>query len=177
MPRALDEETLQALALRYVERYATTRMKLLRYLARKLRERGWSEDAERPADLEALADRFVALGYVDDRLYGEAKARGLGARGYGRRRVEGALKAAGVAETLREEITLTLDAKTALLTLARRRRFGPFAREAPDRDVARKQFAAMVRAGHAPDLVARLMQFDDAEVLMAEWQDEDVDHF
>ena len=37
----LDEAGLNELALAYVARYATSRAKLLAYLARKLRERGW----------------------------------------------------------------------------------------------------------------------------------------
>ena len=36
----LDQPALERAALRYVERYATTRAKLVAYLTRKLRERG-----------------------------------------------------------------------------------------------------------------------------------------
>ena len=170
----LDADALGALALRYVERYATTHGKLLRYLARKLRERGWRE-GEAPADPEALADRLVSLGYVDDRLYGEAKARSLSARGFGARRVEGALREAGVAETLRSEIGDALDERAALLVYARRRRFGPYAGEVADPDQARKHYAACLRAGHAPPLVARLMATDaeGREALEAEWTEKD----
>ena len=54
----LDRKGLEELALRYVGKYATTRAKLTSYLARKLRERGWSHSAE--PDLEAIANRFSA---------------------------------------------------------------------------------------------------------------------
>lgn len=63
-PPPLDEDALRELALRYVGRFATSRGKLLAYLARKLRERGWGGEA--PADPEALVARFAELGYVDD---------------------------------------------------------------------------------------------------------------
>ena len=60
----LDRKRLDELALRYVGRYATTRAKLRTYLARKLRERGWSE-AGAP-DLEALGERFADRGEVGE---------------------------------------------------------------------------------------------------------------
>ncbi len=169
--RTLDQDGLRALAIRYVERYATTRAKLLTYMGRKLRERDWT--GERPADPEAIADRFVELGYVDDRIYGEAKARSLSVRGYGAMRVEGALRQAGVDEDLRDEIRGTLDAQRSLLAYAQRRRFGPYARDEPDADRIRKQFAACMRAGHEAGLVKRLMAARDAGALEREWAAEE----
>lgn len=157
----LDEGSLREMALRYVGRYATTRAKLARYLHRKLQERGWAGKA--PADIEALVRRFDEMELVNDRLYGEAKARGLAARGYGPRRVESALFADGVETELRREITDAHDAHTALAAFARRRRFGPYASSAPEREQARRQFAAMVRAGHDIDLVRRLMAAQSPE--------------
>src|SRR4051794_29303359 len=90
----LDERRLNELALRYVGRFATTRAKLRSYLARKLDERGW--DGERDPDPEAIAERFAAQGYVDDSSYALAKSQSLTGRGYGKRRVVQALKAAGI---------------------------------------------------------------------------------
>ncbi len=81
----LDAARLDELALSYVGRFATSRAKLLTYLKRKLRERGWGGEGEPP--LEGLADRLVRLGYIDDRAYALAKARSLTGRGYGGRRV------------------------------------------------------------------------------------------
>lgn len=43
----LDPARLERLALRYVERFATTRVKLTRYLERKVRERGWDNEIGR----------------------------------------------------------------------------------------------------------------------------------
>ena len=74
-PPPLERAALQELALRYVGKYATTRAKLRAYLSRKLRERGW--DGAREPDLEALAERFAELGYVDDAAYALSKSRSL----------------------------------------------------------------------------------------------------
>ena len=92
----LNHAALQELALRYVGKYATTRAKLRTYLARKLRERGW--DGEREPDLEALANRFAEIGYIDDASYALSQSRSLGARGYGKKRLAQKLRLAGVDE-------------------------------------------------------------------------------
>jgi regulatory protein len=149
----LSHDDLQALALRYVGRYATTRAKLRAYLARKIRERGW--DDRREPDLEAIANRFAELGYVDDSAYALSKSRSLTGRGYGKRRLQQKLHAAGVddADSTRALDHADLEAIAAALRFAERRKIGPFAASAPlDRKAREKAVAAMVRAGHAPPL-------------------------
>jgi regulatory protein len=144
----LDRERLQELALRYVGKYSTTRSKLRSYLARKLRERGW-EGAREP-DLEALANRFAELGYVDDAAFALAQSRSLSARGYGKRRISEKLRLAGVEQGDGEAAGEHADgeAVAAALRFAKRRRFGPFASEPADRALVEKWTAAMIRAGH-----------------------------
>jgi regulatory protein len=145
----LDGKSLHQLALRYVGRFATTRAKLRAYLARKVRERGWA-GAGAP-DLEALAERFAALGYVDDAGYALAKSRALTGRGFGRRRVVQALHVAGIREEDGAAARDYADAEavSAALRFAERRRIGPFA-AAPVTDPRQRQkaLAAMTRAGH-----------------------------
>ncbi len=154
-PKPLTAASLDWFALRYVERFATTRAKLRRYLGDKLRERGWAGEGTAPID--AVVERLSALGYVDDRAFGEAKARGLARRGFGVRRVTQALMAAGVEPDLRAEIGETVDGEAAAIAYARRKKLGPFAVVEAGPDVQRKQFAAMVRAGHPFEAVKRVM--------------------
>lgn len=157
--RPLDETTLRDLALAYVARFATTAAKLESYLARKVRERGLAEDGDgRTVDLDvtALVTRLVELGYVDDEVYARSKSRDLSARGYGARRVEQALWAAGVEESLREDTAPgEAESRRAAILLAKKRRFGPFGSAPPEEEPAEetrkrreKQVAAMLRAGH-----------------------------
>ena len=132
-PRPIDAAQLQELALDYAARYSTTAAKLRRYLQRKLGERVWTP-AE-PADIESLVQRLVALGYIDDRAYAASKQRDLTARGFGAGRVRGALSAAGVsrddvAAVLAPDDDTPADPYARAIAFARRRRFGPFAREA-----------------------------------------------
>ncbi len=143
----LDASALDRLALRYVERYATTRAKLASYLARKIRARGWDGD---PADPHALAERMAALGYIDDLGFGEARAAALARRGLGRHRVTGALLQAGLTRDDAETLAPAIAARAldAALAFARRRRIGPFGTEIADRERRQKQLSAMIRAGH-----------------------------
>jgi regulatory protein len=158
----LDRVALERLALRYVERFATTRGKLAAYLMRKVRERGWEGEA---ADSVAIAERFAELGYVNDRLYAESKASAMARRGLGARRVSDALRHAGVQERDAAEIAPQIAERSieTALAFARKRRIGPFAEVRADRDKAAKQVAAMVRAGHSPDLAWKIARMDPGE--------------
>jgi regulatory protein len=179
-PRPLDAERLQELALAYVARFATTAAKLETYLSRKLRERGWNagkdrgedlgEDAGEQSgapdswpDLQAISARFVEMGYIDDEAYARSRSGGLLRRGYGPRRVSQDLYAAGIDEQIRSHLAPGEAAiRKAALALARKRRFGPFASEEPDRDRKQKQIAAMLRAGHGFDTVKAIMNAGSA---------------
>jgi len=158
----LDAAALDRLALRYVERFQTTRAKLAYYLARKVRERGWEGPA---ADPQAIAERFARIGYVDDRAFAGAKAAALGRRGLGARRVAGALTAAGVGEADRDHVApaVAADAPDAALRFARRKRIGPYAAAPADRAGQERQVAQMLRAGHPFDLSRRIARMAPGE--------------
>lgn len=146
----LDEKRLEELALRYVERFATTRAKLRSYLARKVRERGW--DGAREPGFERIATRFAEQGYVDDAAYALAKSHSLAGRGYGKRRLIEKLRVAGVEESDGEAARDHADSEalTAALRFAERRRIGPFALAATrDPKQRERALAAMIRAGHS----------------------------
>lgn len=155
-PQPLDHARLEELALAYVARFATTRAKLETYLARKLRERGWAGEGSPP--VEQLAAKFEQAGYIDDAVYARAKAGSLLRRGYGMRRVDQALSHAGVDGAVRDAVPFGEDdLRAAALALARKRRFGPFGAQLPDRAVREKQIAAMLRAGHSMEHVLALI--------------------
>jgi regulatory protein len=161
---ALDQKRLDELALRYVGRYATTRGKLRTYLARKLRERGWSGNAE--PDVEAIAERFAELGYIDDAAYALNKSQALAGRGYGKRRLTEKLRAAGVdeAHSISARAHADREALAAALRFAERRRIGPFALEpVSDPRQRDKAVAAMVRAGHGFGLARAIVTLPPGE--------------
>lgn len=162
--KPMTASSLDWFALRYVERFQTTESKLTDYLLRKLKERGWAGEGEPPVD--AVVARLAGLGYVNDRLYSESKARGLERRGYGPRRVAQALTAAGVDADLRDEIREDIDAPAAAIAFARRKRYGPFGPADVAPDVREKQLAAFIRAGHG---------FALARAILAAEREEDLD--
>jgi regulatory protein len=172
----LDETMLRDLALAYVARFATTAAKLEGYLARKIRERGIAEDTDGRAqelDVTGLVTRLIELGYIDDDAYARSRSRDLTQRGYGKRRVEQALWAAGVEEQARSENAPGEAAsRRAAMLLARKRGFGPFARdphEEEDFESARrrreKQIAAMLRAGHLYEHVQFILEAAQPDIV------------
>ena len=164
-PVPLDPRSLRDLALHYAARFATTRAKLVAYLDRKIKMRGWA--GEIPPDTGALADEFADSGYVDDAAFAKSRAESMARRGYGARRIAAALHQAGIEPELRGA---TLDAAAehadaAAIALARRRRFGPFGDAADDPAIRQKQIAAMIRAGHSFDIARRIVHAPDQNEL------------
>lgn len=174
----LGEATLRDLALHYAARFATTGARLESYLVRKIRERGLAEDADGrtlEVDIRALVARLVELGYVDDDAYARMRARDLGARGYGARRVEETLRHAGVGESLRQAHKPGEAAsRRAAALMAQKKRLGPFGAQVEGRDplTARKAHekavAAMLRAGH---------QYDHTRFILAARTSEDIEEW
>jgi regulatory protein len=183
----LTEPALRDLALHYAARFATTGARLEGYLARKLKERGVAEDADGRTvaiDIPALVARLVALGYVDDDAYARMRARDLGARGYGGRRVEQALRFAGVEDSVRQaHAPGDAAGRRAAALMAQKRRLGPWgiARgDSPDplarRKAHEKAVAAMLRAGHQYDHVRFILaasRIEDVEQWTGDAADED----
>ena len=160
----LDAAALERLALAYVGRYATSRARLGDYLRRKIAERGWDGEGAPPTD--AIVSRFAELGYVDDRAMAEARGRSLAARGYGARRLTQALGILGISEDDGEGARRQAgeDAWATALRFAERRRLGPYAREQADERGRRRAFGAMIRAGHAPEHVRRILDAAPGDV-------------
>lgn len=155
----LDAAALDRLALRYVERFATTRARLAQYLTRKVRERGWEGPSADPA---AIAEKLAGLGYINDRLFAESRARSMYGRGLGARRVGEALRHAGIDDDDRAAVAPIMadGAVAAALTFARRRRIGPYGVIPPDREQRQRQLGQFVRAGHAFALARQIVEME-----------------
>lgn len=180
--KPLDQTSLRDLALSYAARFATTGAKLEAYLARKIRERGVAEDVDGRTlelDVPALVERLIELGYVNDDAYARMRSRDLTARGYGKRRVEQALWAAGVDEEVRAaNAPGEWEGRRAAVLLARKRGFGLFGNKLdPDlppetrRAAKEKQIAAMLRAGHGFEMVRFILDAsreDEIDAWLAE---------
>jgi regulatory protein len=154
--KPLDADGLNRLALHYVGRYATTQAKLADYLRRKVRERGWAGDAA--PDFDMIVGRCAELGYVDDRAFAENRSASLSRRGYGEQRIGVALKNAGIAADIAQDVMPAEGAAFAAAeAYAQRKRLGPYGPIVTDSKIRQRQFAAMIRAGHSFDLAKRLL--------------------
>lgn len=179
-PTAPTEDGLRQAAYRYLQRFAATEASLVRVLETKIK-RALGPDADREELAQwAEAARRVAqsclrLGLVDDESYARARARRLHLQGKPVQRIGGMLAEKGVGaedadraiEALAEECGPALDLRAAIV-YARRRRLGPFAREATDDpDLRRKALAAFARAGFSYGLAVQVLDAADQAALDA----------
>jgi regulatory protein len=169
------------MALGYVARFATSTGKLAAYLERKLRERGWAEDATDPPDVAAIVARMADAGYVSDEGYARMRGASLRRRGLGARRIAQDLGQAGIAAEVREDaLGSGREARAAALALARKRRLGPFGARFGQQGPAgeddgriepalrEKQVGIFLRAGH-PLAMARALVNAASEREAEDW--------
>jgi regulatory protein len=164
-PPPLNDERLRGLALHYVGKYATTQSKLTTYLARKIRERGWSN--KRPPDIDALVRQFAELGYINDAQFAESRSRAFVRRGYGERRLNEDLRASGIVESdaIPAKQHMAESTFAAAENFARRKRLGPFASEAATPEKRQKQLHAFLRAGHGFEIAKRFVNAEPGVVI------------
>jgi regulatory protein len=171
-----DEARLREAALNHLARFAATEVGLRRVLARRVDR--WARRAEaegREVGAEAAAGRaaaavvareMVASGAVDDAAFAESRARRLARTGRSRRAALAHLAAKGVSgETAAAAVPASPAVElAAALAYCRRRRIGPFAREAGTTPEARvKALAALARGGFPRDIAERALRMGPAE--------------
>jgi regulatory protein len=159
-----NEEALHEAALAYLARYAATRATLLRALTRRVDR--WARGAEGPdvpaqaaaarAAARTVVARLAAAGLVDDAAFAAARARRLRRTGRSRRAAAAHLAARGVdTETLAAALPEDVEEElAAAVAFARRRRLGPFRGGQSTPEIARRELAALARAGF-PGAIAR----------------------
>jgi regulatory protein len=155
VPPRITPSYLENAALHYLERFAASTSSLRRVLLRKV-DRSlahWGGAREPAADLiEALIAKLSGLGYLNDAAYAEQKVRVLHRRGKGGRAIRAALAAKGVDGDLTADALAALAEETpepdrhAAVTLARRRRLGPF-RSTGRAENRTRDLATLARAG------------------------------
>lgn len=169
---------LREAALAHLARFAATEAALRRVLERRVdrwvraaEAEGQAREATAAAAALArtaaaeVAAAMVAAGAVDDAAFAESRARRLARTGRSRRAIAAHLSAKGIdAETAAAALPEGEEAELdAALAYCRRRRVGPFAREAEDADRRRKALAALARGGFAQPVARRALAMDPAE--------------
>jgi len=190
-PRKVTPRYLENAALYYLQRYSSSAANLRRILTAKVwrSAQAHDTDAEEGAGIiEDIIARFLRSGLLDDRAYAEAKAAALHRRGTSARGIRAKLAAKGIAPETIDHALETLHDETpqpehaAAITLARRRRFGPFRKpattkreETEDGEAKKrrrmKELAAMARAGFSYELAQIVIDAADPQTL-----EETLDH-
>ena len=151
----IDRALIEAWALFYLGRYASSAENLRRVLERRVRRRVASDDeAVRTARdlIEELVARYRASGLLDDAAYAAGRARRGVARGRSLRRIAAGLAAKGVGAVDAAAAVAALgDGGNAELAaacaFARRRHLGPYRRDPLAAADRRREFAAFALAG------------------------------
>lgn len=185
LPRKATPAYLERAALFYLDRYATSADNLRRVLRRKVarsaRVHG-SDPAEGEEAVEALIERFLGAGLLDDARYAEGRARRLARRGQPLQVIRLQLLQKGVGEDEIAAALAGLGAEAgdpelaAALAYARRRRLGPFRAGAQRAAQRERDLAALARRGFAPDLALKVIDAESPEALEAEAAAPDMDN-
>jgi regulatory protein len=170
--------TIHEAALAYLERRPATAALLRRVLERRVA--AWALRAARagvtPSEIAdvrerareaigAVVARLVEVGLVNDASFATSRAERLGRAGKSTRAIAAYLASKGVdRHTLRAALERGPRAElAAAISLARRRRIGPFAREEADRQQRQKELAVLGRAGFERSVAERALAMDRAE--------------
>jgi regulatory protein len=154
-PRKVSPRSLENAALHYLKRYAAPVSQLERVLVRRvdrsLRVHG-GDRAEALGWVKALVDKLVRSGLLNDSAYAGMKAQSLRASGRSSRMIAQKLRQKGVpAELVQQklaEATVELSEEEAARIWARKKRLGPYRRDARTREENRQRdLAALARAG------------------------------
>lgn len=177
--RPITAAYLQNAAAFYLERYASSAEGLRRVLQRRVRkaqmlEAPVMENVEQA--IEAVVQKFVTAGLLDDKSFAETKALSLHRRGASDRLTRQRLQAAGVAADTVDHAMASLDDELgasaekrelkAAARLAQRRRLGPH-RTKDREDHRHRDLAALARAGFALAIARKVIDAADPEALAA----------
>jgi regulatory protein len=146
---------LENAALHYLKRYAATASQLKRVLARRVERSVRVHGGDRSEALrwiDALVDKLVRNGLINDSAYAGMKAQSLRASGRSSRVIAQKLRMKGVSAELVQqklaEATAELSEEEAARIWARKKRLGPFRLDAQSREEHRQRdLAALARAG------------------------------
>jgi regulatory protein len=165
---------LEAAALQYLERYASSLANLRRVLMRRIERAaraGAIDRAEGRARVAAVVERLRQRRFVDDGAYADGRARSLSRQGRSRAAIARTLAAKGVeADAVAAALAALADTGetdvSAALRFAKRRRLGPF-RAAKERAARRERdLAALGRAGFSYEVARLVVDAPTADTVM-----------
>jgi regulatory protein len=157
-PRPLTAQTLTDVAYFYAARYAVTEGRLRRYLATKLRERGWADETQASEKIDALVARLIEMEVVNDAAIATSTVAAAKRKGLAGQRVRAALAVKQVRGDVAQD-AIAADAEATdgdddaplqtALRFAQRKRLGAWRTVAATPERLKKETSALIRAGHS----------------------------
>jgi regulatory protein len=178
-------ERLEAAALFYLERFSTSsanlRAVLLRRIRRSARDHG-TDPAEGVLWIDALIQRYLATGLLDDRAYAATKAASLHRRGASARAIAAKLAGKGVPRDLVAASLGESDDDSgyaarpggdlaAAAALVRRKRLGPYRPTELRAEHRQKDLGTLARAGFSRAIAEEVLGCADADAVAALFRD------
>ena len=169
-PRKVSPRYLENAALHYLKRYAATLSQLKRVLMRRvdrsLKVHG-GDRAEAIGWIDALTEKLVRSGLLNDEAYAGMKAHSLRASGRSSRVIAQKLRMKGVtAELVAQkvaDVTAELSEEEAAKIWARKKRLGPFRTNPQTRqDNRQRDLASLARAGFSFGIAKKIIDSDPA---------------
>lgn len=171
LPKKITEDYLHNSGLFYLQKFAASKAHFTRVMSRKIttscRAHPDQDLAHCMALLERVVNKFERAGLLNDALYSEGAVASLRRRGASARGIAQKLAHKGLSHLLIREKLDAHDARqmdgtiedaelAAALTLARRKKIGPFAKT-QDEKTQQKFFAAMARAGFSYQTARKIL--------------------
>ena len=177
VPRKVTPKSLENAALYYLQRFSSSSENLRRVMMRRVYRsaKHHDTDPEEGAEiLDALIKRYNEVGRLDDAQFAKARAGGLNRRGSSARAIRAKLAEKGVAKEVIDETLERLKDEdqdpelSAAVTLARKRRLGPF-RVTDDRlEFKEKDMAILARAGFNYSVAQKIIAAETSDELEEE---------
>jgi regulatory protein len=165
-PRRATPKSLENAALYHLARFASSAENLRRVLMRRVERSARVHETDVEEGAAAVAEivaRFTASGLIDDAGYAAGRALSLFRRGASRRKIRVFLSQKGVGDEDIEAALAGLASESgdpelaAALTLARRRRLGPYGVPGGRDERRRKDLAILARAGFGYQIAQRVI--------------------
>ncbi|HEX8819285.1 MAG TPA: regulatory protein RecX [Archangium sp.] len=164
-PRKVSPRYLENAALHYLKRYAATLSQLKRVLLRKvdrsLKVHG-GDRAEALGWIDALTEKLIRGGLLNDEAYAGMKAHSLRASGRSSRVITQKLRMKGVTADIVAQkvadVTAELSEEEAAKIWARKKRLGPFRTNPQTRqDNRQRDLASLARAGFSFGIAKKII--------------------
>lgn len=169
-PRKITPQYLENAALFYLQRFSTSAGNFRTVMRRKIDRSCRFHKVEPDAFysiVDAMVERYIAVGLLDDKVYARAKTTTLRRQGKSKQAITAKLKTKGLGAqdigNAFDEVDTADDAElTAALHLARKKKLGkhrtkPLLDPIKDRQ---KEMAALARAGFSFDIAKRVLDYD-----------------